>query len=89
MSYSFTVKARRADTVQAVDDQLHDVILGQPVHSNDAEIAKETVENLLGLLVDDGENGFYQVQVSGSLSRSGPDGFTAANLSVAVFAVKE
>lgn len=88
MSYSFTVKAKRADVVQSVDDQLHNVALHQPVHSNDAEAAKQTVENLLQI-VDDGESELYQVQVSGSLSCREEGKFTSAHLNVSVTAVKE
>lgn len=85
MSYSFSVKARKADILAKVDDQLAQVVEGQPVHSNDAGAARQVVDSLLGLC----EDGLYNVSVSGSLSWREENQFVGANLSVSVQPAQE
>lgn len=80
MSYSFSIKARKADILAKVDDQLAQVVEGQPIHSNDVGAARQVVDSLLGVV----EDGLYNVTVSGSLSWRNEDEFCGANLSVSI-----
>lgn len=85
MSYSFSVKARKADILAKVDDQLAQVVEGQPVHSNDIGAARQVVDSLLNVC----EDGTYNVSVSGSLTWRNEGEFIGANLSVSVQPAQE
>ncbi len=70
MSYSFSVRAAtKAEAVAKVTDELAKVVQSQPVHSEDRDLAQNTAENFIGLLVGD-ETKDVAVSMNGSIWKS-------------------
>ena len=89
MSYSFTVKSpNRKQAKNDVSAELQKVVVAQPVHENDINVAEDAAGALLDVVEEPSDGNVLQVSVSGSLSWSADDVFTGANLNISVATVK-
>lgn len=86
MSYSFSVTAATKDEAgKKVEEQLAQVVAGQPVHDFDRQTAQDAAEAIIEHLASPGEGQEVCVYVSGSLgwnSEPAANNFTSANVSV-------
>lgn len=83
MSYSFNVRARSKTEVMAkVSGELEKMVLAQPIHSADRELAEMTASSFVNLLPND-PNHDTVVSVSGSIWKN-EDGIRQASVSVNV-----
>lgn len=90
MSYSFSVRAKSKDDAAAKSGvSMAEVVEAQPVHKADKDAAIAAVDELLGTVVEPGEDESVTINVSGSLGWRAEGEFTSANLSVSVAVVKD
>lgn len=94
MSYSFNIRgATAAALVAALPAKFDEVVVSQPVHSNDRDQAIAAATAMVGIVSAPPEGQELSVSVSGSLSWRSGDGlteayeFTGAGISVHVSTV--
>lgn len=68
MSFSFSVKAaKKAELIDAVDEQLRNVVAAQPVHAKDQDALAAMVAQYVALADEPAEGAQLNVNVAGSI----------------------
>lgn len=87
MSYSFSVKGRtRNEALAAALVKMGEVVVGQPIHDNDAMVALRNAGAAMALMAEPPTGKDVSLTMSGSVSWQGADGgsLTGVNASVSI-----